>query len=107
MWIDPAFLLNRLDNDYEATAELLNLFLSEFKRLLNDVQQALQAHEPVNRLGHNLKGMCADVGATELALLSASMENKTGNPNQVYAQMAKAIPRIEQEINQFLAKSTP
>ena len=100
MWINSAFLLERLDNDHETTQELLALFLTEYQRLLHELKTAVEQGQAVDRLGHSIKGMCRDTGANQLAQWAEDLEHGTGDAHQITQCMLATLPAVQQEVQQ-------
>jgi HPt (histidine-containing phosphotransfer) domain-containing protein len=103
MWIDYTQLLHRLDNDHDTAQEMLALFLTEYQRLLSELQHAVSAGLPVCKLGHSIKGMCRDMGADQLSQWAAALEHGTGNPANITQQMVDTLPDVQKAINSHIS----
>jgi HPt (histidine-containing phosphotransfer) domain-containing protein len=102
MWINTTYLMQRLDDDVELTTDLLSVFLTEFERLLAELQTGLNQQANVTRLSHSLKGMCRDVGANQLADWAADIEHHQANPLERASQLAEVLPQVTQEVTQWV-----
>jgi HPt (histidine-containing phosphotransfer) domain-containing protein len=71
---DHAGLLERVEGDTELLREIVELFLADCPRLLDDVRSAIAADDTValRRSAHTLKGAASNFGAA--ALVAAALE---------------------------------
>jgi two-component system sensor histidine kinase/response regulator len=74
--IDLAELLARVENDRELMREVLMIFKEDFPRHLQALREAVKSLDSKNvaRVAHALKGMLANVAATEAAAAAAQLE---------------------------------
>lgn len=77
-------LLERLDGDREVMAEVLDLFLTESRRDVKRVAEAIQARawEQAARAAHALKGAAANVGADRASAVAAALETMAKSPDR-------------------------
>ncbi len=68
--------------EVEMIREILQIFLEDTPRNLNRLIAAIDAHDTaaVERLGHGLKGGCAQIGAARLAQIAAEWEHGANDP---------------------------
>ncbi len=76
--IDWNSLQTLSDGDTAFEAELLELFLSDTRTHLTDLETALQQQdtEQVRRLAHHLKGSSANVGIMSFSDIAATLETE-------------------------------
>ncbi len=74
--LDLEELRQRLDNDEELVAEIVELFLDDTPRQIAALEDALARAdgEVVRERAHTLKGTAANMGATELRETAGRME---------------------------------
>jgi HPt (histidine-containing phosphotransfer) domain-containing protein len=77
--VNVAELLARVDNDAELLRELIAIFKTEFPRHLDALREAIgQGNlKDVQKSGHTLRGMLANLAATRAATAVAQLENST------------------------------
>jgi len=72
-------LLERIAYDNEIAHELLNIFLSESKEVMDQLTATMVSNNPAEQVAqaaHKLKGMCHDVGAQHLGSLAYRLESQ-------------------------------
>ena len=74
--IDRAELLNRLGDDRELIAEVVDLFVADRATLLGDLRRALSANDPkaTREAAHRLKGVLATLAASAAAASAQRLE---------------------------------
>lgn len=67
----------------EAIRDVLQMFLDDTRQHLDQLASAIASNDAVavSRLGHGLKGGCAQVGALRLAQIAAELELKGRGPD--------------------------
>ncbi|MDX8390085.1 MAG: PAS domain S-box protein [Mariprofundaceae bacterium] len=92
--MDKSYLLDLFDGDEEAVQECLTTFLASTPTILEKTYQAMAEndHQHVQALGHELKGVCANIGAEMLADIAAQCE-KAGKSQEstTYATLKAAL----------------
>lgn len=103
---DPDAVLSRLYGDQELMKTMLNIGISDLKRCLERLKEAIAAQEEeetLNRL-HAMKGIAGNMGAQRLFGLicqhELAIKEHTGDIAQMYAQ-------LEEELTSFLDKIQP
>jgi HPt (histidine-containing phosphotransfer) domain-containing protein len=89
---DLAALKDRVENDMELLDEMIELYLSNSPQLLNDIEDAVAAHdcEKINRAAHTLKGVLKNMCANACAEAALRLENmaKTGDLGKAEKMLA-------------------
>lgn len=100
--VDVAELLARVDNDAELLRELVAIFKSEFPRLLGALREAIgQGNlKNVQKLGHTLRGMLSNLGATRAAAAAAQLEQLGDSSDGTGLKSALAV--FESEVKDLL-----
>ncbi|MCD6288824.1 MAG: response regulator, partial [Candidatus Hydrogenedentes bacterium] len=80
---DRAALLERVADDEELMREILNVFMQDVPRLIDDVKNAIKEGNPesVRRGAHTLKGASGSAGATALQRLAKKIEDAGADDN--------------------------
>jgi HPt (histidine-containing phosphotransfer) domain-containing protein len=98
-------LAELFSNDYDSLVDLLHAAFAS----LGDLHQGLSKELPAgNRqaslaLSHELKGVCSNIGAEELAALGGALESELRNSHAVDA--TKYLPRLNAAHEQFLLEA--
>jgi HPt (histidine-containing phosphotransfer) domain-containing protein len=73
---DVPDVLNRVEDDRELLAELVTLFLEDYPRQLDKIDEALSQHKAhlVERLAHSLKSALANLSAKRAADAARQLE---------------------------------
>jgi two-component system sensor histidine kinase/response regulator len=100
---DKTVLLNLLDGDREAAAEITIDFLHDAPRLVGTVREAVEAGDLAlaRQRAHTLKGASAAVGATALRYMSARLEEAAAAGTYedlpaLLASMDRQVARLKQ-----------
>lgn len=82
--INVKALSERLDGDFVLFKELAGLFLSDFPRLLGNIEEAIKNKNPekIGKSAHTLKGAVANFSA-ERAFIAAFNLEKIGKNNEL------------------------
>ena len=95
-----------LEEDF---ADLIQTYIVDSKQRIVLLRSAQQANDNANgfEIAHALKGASANLGATQLVLLSDQLQeacraNQIGSQAEVVEQTSLALQDVEQEINQRL-----
>jgi HPt (histidine-containing phosphotransfer) domain-containing protein len=98
--------LDRVGGDEELLREVLELFLSEYPNLLEDVQRAVQQSnaKSLERAAHTLKGSLSTIGAEIAAQTALSLElmGRTGQLDGACEQLGNldmALRRLATELH--------
>ena len=96
---DPAMILDNLMNDKEIVIEILEGFLIDIPKQINNLQNYLDNRdvEGVERQAHTIKGASANVGAAALQTFVYEME-KTGKAGE-FESVQKEMPQLSKEFN--------
>ena len=99
---DQEFVLSQTGGDRELMGEVLDLFLTETPRMLEDVRSAVTAGDAgtVERTAHRLKGSLVAIAAHPAAGEALRLE-KLGRQGQV-ADAAQVLACLEQEIDRLV-----
>jgi len=112
----PAFdteaAMERVDDDRELLAEILELFRAQALPLQNDIRRAVRERDTaaLERSAHSLKGSAANISALEVQALALSLE-ETGRSGRwadaeaIQAEMDRAMPRLCAALDNFCAKN--
>lgn len=97
---DMADLVNA--GDGEAIREVLEMFLEDTRMQLEQVAAAIASRDRirVERLGHSLKGGCAQIGALLLSNIAGLLESPDGEQVWPHAEemLAAEFERVESAI---------
>ena len=91
--VNVAELLERVDNDAELLRELIAIFKIEFPRHLCALREAIgQGNlKDVQKSGHALRGMLANLGATRATLAAAELEQLGDSSDGMALKCALAV----------------
>jgi PAS domain S-box-containing protein len=110
--LDLHSLLMRLDHDRDLLTEISSLFRDDYRRLLEEINQALERSDPraISRAAHTLKGMAGNLSANR-AMNSALNLEKTAEGDSLrnlkaaveilerdFADLADALDRAERNM---------
>jgi len=104
--LDLEELRQRLDNDEELVAEIVELFLDDTPRQIAALEDALARGdgEVVRERAHTLKGAAANMGAAELRETAGRMEEAARNGRLAEAtELADRIHRDFARLREALA----
>jgi two-component system, sensor histidine kinase and response regulator len=104
-------LLSRVDNDQELACELLQLFKDECPSILRDLQEAISRGDmaTIERAGHSLKGMLANLSIHRAAKTAAMIE-QLGNSGEgsglleALATLESQLAALMPELDLYLSK---
>jgi HPt (histidine-containing phosphotransfer) domain-containing protein len=99
---DREALLERIDNDWEFLAELVQMLDSEGRRLLAELSSAATSSDApeVGRLAHTLKGMISNFCAQSVADAAHSIELSAKSGDLAGALVA--IPALQLQLEQLI-----
>src|SRR4030095_4926768 len=106
--IDLARLKQLYGND--ATQEIIPLFMTEARQLLDRVREALsnKDSQALSTIAHQLKGLCASVASEEMALYSVQLETACREENWDLAQTtANTLEELYSLVIEFVKTSLP
>jgi PAS domain S-box-containing protein len=108
--LDTAELLQTLDNDRDLYAQILDRFIKGAHDQLASIKASLAAQNAceARRIAHVLKGASLNVGAREMAVLTAQLETACGLDAQAALQVVQKLEQsflfVEQSIGRELNK---
>ena len=112
--VNVAELLARVDNDAELLRELIAIFKIEFPRHLCALREAVDQGnlKNVQKSGHLLRGMLANLGATRAAAAVAQLEQlgDSSNPTALKSALAlfeSEVTNLLPELEACVAKARP
>jgi CheY-like chemotaxis protein len=89
---DFSALRARVEDDLELLAEMIDLYLSSSPLLLNEIEQAVAAHDgnKISRVAHTLKGLLKNMCATACAEAAFQLETigRTGSVERANQSLA-------------------
>jgi HPt (histidine-containing phosphotransfer) domain-containing protein len=87
------------EGDAEFLAELVEMFLADVPSRLAAMREYVKAEDPgsLERTAHTLKGTCANMGATRMAVLCAELE-KAGGSGEL-GQAPGLLSELEEEFD--------
>ena len=92
-YVDTAELLERAGEDHELVMELLQLFLDDFPRLCDALDQAVHSSDAsqIEKAAHALKGMFGSLSMKRASQLAAQVElaGRAADMGQVLQAMAE------------------
>jgi HPt (histidine-containing phosphotransfer) domain-containing protein len=100
--LDLDVVLARVDNDRRLLAELATIFLQDYPRLRNEIQQSLlqDDHSSLERAAHTLKGRLAFFGI-HTAIEQAGALEKMGRTNDLSCAR-QTVAEIDAEMKSIL-----
>ena len=106
---DREEMLERLGGDTELLDDVLQVFLEECPRMLEEVRGAVNGGDPklVRRAAHSMKGALLNISAVPAAAEASQLE-ELGSEERL-AESAPVLERLHQEIErlqQVLAEQT-
>ena len=106
---DREEMLERLDGDTELLDDVLQVFLEECPRMLQELRGAVDQGDPklVRRAAHSMKGALLNISAAPAADKANQLE-LLGSEEQL-AESAPVLERLQQEVErlqQVLAEQT-
>ncbi len=112
--LDLSELLNRVENDREFLAELINIFKAEFPAHIEQLNKAIRAEDAnqIERESHTLKGMLLNLSATQSAAGAGALEklgrekNLTGL-NVAFAAFQSEIAVLLSEVERRMGEIQP
>ncbi len=98
--VDAEDLLGRVNGDRALVAELLEMFRQEYPKQLRALReaQARGAADEIERGGHALKGMLANLAARKACKLAAELEEM--GKRRESSEAAAVLAALEQELRQ-------
>jgi two-component system sensor histidine kinase/response regulator len=112
MIFDKACFLSRLEGDEQLGSEIIEIFLRECPKLLQDVRQAAeQRNAPrLERAAHTLKGSFGDMAAPQgfdaaHALEQMAREGNVENADAALSSLEVALHRLVNELHQLEKKA--
>jgi HPt (histidine-containing phosphotransfer) domain-containing protein len=111
--IDKTGLMERLDGDQELLGELVELFLADCPRLLEEIRAAVESDdaEQLMRAAHTLKGSVSNFCASDAAEAAQKLESlgRAGDlavAPEYLATLEPIMERLNAELDQ-LARGVP
>jgi CheY-like chemotaxis protein len=100
--VDVIQLFDRLDDDRNLLAELLEIFRRESPELLQAAQRSIDAMRPADleRAGHTLKGALGNLSATNASALAGGLES-IGHSNDL-TQAQTVLDRLVPELGSVI-----
>jgi HPt (histidine-containing phosphotransfer) domain-containing protein len=103
--VDKSLLLNAFDGDWSFLEEVVEVFLSDYPRLLDDLHRAHKEGDSdlLMRSGHSLKGMLINFQADSAAEIAFEIEKmgKSKNFEEVRTKIEEMTVRIT-EVDKML-----
>jgi len=106
--LDLQQLQDLCDNEHELIRGVLCLFRTSTRSKLVGLEFIIKDddRQKLKELAHDLKGLCANVGANELARLSRQLEQAADHPDgalirSIYAAIRDNFGRVEHFINAY------
>jgi HPt (histidine-containing phosphotransfer) domain-containing protein len=107
--MDLDIALSHVDGDIQFLAELAELFLQDYPRLMEEMRYSIVQgnHSDLERAAHTLKGRLAFFGLNRMrdmlfGLEMLGRERKSGNSKQVLAEIESAMERILPEFTSLV-----
>jgi CheY-like chemotaxis protein len=100
--VDAIQLFDRLDDDRNLLAELLEIFRREYPELLEAAQRSIDAMRPADleRAGHTLKGALGNLSATNASALAGELES-IGHSNDL-TEAQTVLDRLVPELGSVI-----
>jgi len=96
--LDEAALMSRVDNDLQLMQDLIDLYLADYPRLVDEIRTALERKDAraLQRGAHSLKGCTSNLAAKLASEAAFKLEGlaHTGN----WAEAADALESLEREL---------
>jgi CheY-like chemotaxis protein/HPt (histidine-containing phosphotransfer) domain-containing protein len=96
--LDEAVLLSRVDNDLQLMQDLIDLYLADYPRLVDEIRTALERKDAraLQRGAHSLKGCTSNLAAKLASEAAFKLEGlaHTGN----WAEAANTLESLEKEL---------
>ena len=98
-------LIEFVEDDKETALDILNVFLSENKIKINELNNALATNnlEQIKTTAHKLLPLMRMIGAERIVELALQLENGETNPEKVL-ELTRLIEEKNQEITDFIGK---
>jgi CheY-like chemotaxis protein len=100
--VDAAKLLDRVEGDRALLKEIVNLFLEDTPKLLNELRSAIDESDTrkIERAAHTLKGALGNFGVARAVELARDME-KAGRSGEL-GDLKGPFAELEREITQII-----
>jgi HPt (histidine-containing phosphotransfer) domain-containing protein len=96
--LDEAVLMSRVDNDLQLMQDLIDLYLADYPRLVDEIRTALERKDAraLQRGAHSLKGCTSNLAAKLASEAAFKLEGlaHTGN----WAEAANTLESLEREL---------
>jgi two-component system, sensor histidine kinase and response regulator len=109
--LDTSGVLAMLKDDQKALAELLDLFVEDSERLINEISDSISRadHQALEQAAHQLKGAIGNFGATEAWHLAQQLETMghngdTSGADGVFRELATQIGSLREALTSTMGK---
>jgi two-component system sensor histidine kinase/response regulator len=108
---DSASALERVDDDRELLAEIIDLFHGQSAQLLGEIEEAVRAGDAsgLERSAHSLKGSAGNISALEVQHLTLCLETlgragqwDAAEAEQFLSELGCALERLSVAVNNFI-----
>lgn len=110
--LDPEFFESRKQVGEDFVEKLMAIFYQEAPKLINNIRNEARngISQDLAGLGHKMKGMCLNVGATYLSEMGKKLEEKCSQNsfqeiNELIDEMEDVFKRTKIEMERILTKS--
>jgi HPt (histidine-containing phosphotransfer) domain-containing protein len=99
--LDEAQLMSRVDNDPQLLRDLVDLFLAEYPRLLDEIRVAFDKKDAraVERGAHSLRGSAGNLAAKLAAEAALKLERLAQAEDWVYAE--QGLTELESQLERL------